>query len=124
MRRIIVFFLPLLLCAITLSAGGAGAPIAGKWSCVSTDERGTEVAWTLLVRDDTGKMAGSITLTQSGDQIDILEPALHDNTFTFKIRINPEEIAGLTVRIEDSKLSGTFKGKSSGEGTIKCTRLR
>lgn len=123
MRRLIAFFLGGFLCAIASWAVGSNSSIPGKWSCISTDDRGTDVAWTLVVTDEAGKLAGSITLRQSGDEVDILEPALHGNTFTFKIPINPEELVAVTVRIDDTRLSGTFKGKSSGAGTVKCTRL-
>ena len=94
------------------------SPVAGKWNCHSVDERGTEVAWTLEVTDQAGKLAGVLTIAQTGDRIEILEPKLNGTTFTFKIQINAEEVVELRVDIDGTKLQGTFKGKSSGTGTV------
>ena len=119
MIRIIASFL-VVLCA--LSAAAAGSPIAGKWNCVSIDERGSEVAWTLTVADEAGRLSGSITIAQTGDKIEIVEPRLDGHTFSFKISINAEETVELTCRVNASSLEGTFKGKASGTGTFKGTR--
>lgn len=111
----------ILLCAVTLCPA-ADNPAVGKWSCVSTSSTGTEVAWTLVVTQEAGKLSGSITILQSGDQIAILEPALSGDVLTFKLPINAEEIVELSGRIEGAKIQGTFKGKDSGAGTFKGTR--
>lgn len=121
MTRTVFALFSILICAVALGAP-ADNPAVGKWSCVSTDTTGTEVAWTLVVTREAGKLAGSITIGASGDQVAILEAALNGNVFTFKIPINAEEIVELTGRIEGSKIEGTFKGKASGEGTFKGTR--
>ena len=75
------------LCSLAVFAL-ADNPATGQWNCVSKDERGVEVAWTLAVADNAGKLSGSITLAQSGDKLEILEPSLDGNTFTFKIQIS------------------------------------
>ena len=119
LRAIATIFL-ILFCS--LAAFAADNPIAGTWNCVSKSETGVEVSWTLVVTSEAGKLAGTLTLVQSGDKIDILEPVLTGNTFTFKIQINPQEIVVLTGNIEGSKLEGTFRGKDSGTGSFKGTR--
>lgn len=119
--RVTVSIFFVLLLAISGFAGTA-SPIAGTWNCVSTDARGTEVAWSLQVSHTQGKISGFLTITQSGDTLDILEPSLNGNVFTFKLQINPEEIVELTLRIDGAKLEGAFKGKASGTGTIKGAR--
>ena len=112
----------ILLIVLSFTAYGAsGSAIAGKWNCIGVDERGTEVPFTLAITDQAGKLSGSLTVTSSGDKIDILEPALNGSVFTFKIQINAEEIVELTLRVDGGKLEGTFKGKASGTGTIKGT---
>jgi hypothetical protein len=106
MTRTAIALLSILLCAVTLCVA-ADNPAVGKWSCVSTDARGTEVAWTLVVTQEAGKLSGSITILQTGDQVAILGPALNGNVFTFKIPINAEEIVELSGRIEGSKIEGS-----------------
>ncbi len=121
MTRVLASILLILLCGLGGSAA-AGDPIAGKWNCVSTDERGTDVAWTLVVKSDAGKLSGSIVFVDQGHETEILEPTLNGDTFSFKIRLNEDEVVELTARINGEKLDGKFKGKSSGTGTFKGTR--
>jgi len=121
MIRRIASFLLIVLCPLTAYVL-ADSTIAGKWNCLSTDEKGMEVAWTLIITDDGGKLSGSIIIGQTGDKIDILEPVLNGNNLTFKIQINPEETVELTGRITGSSIDGTFKGKASGTGTFKGSR--
>ena len=121
MTRTAIALLSILLCVVAVCAAGDN-PAVGKWNCVSTDSVGTQVAWVLVVTHEAGKLSGSITIGQSGDSITILEPVLAGNVLTFKVSINPDENVELTGRIEGSKIEGTFKGKSSGDGTFKGTR--
>lgn len=96
-----------------------GSAIAGKWNCTSVDEHGTEVAFSLEITDQAGKLSGVLTISQTGDKLDMLEPALNGNVFTFKLQINPEEIVELSIRVDGGKFEGTFKGKASGTGNVK-----
>lgn len=121
MTRLVVSILLILLCGLGAYAM-TDNPIAGKWNCVSTDERGTDVAWTLVVKSEAGKLSGSMVFPEQGQEIEILEPTLNGDTFSFKVRLNEEETVELTARINGTKLEGKFKGKSSGTGTFKGAR--
>jgi hypothetical protein len=122
MARVISSILLILVCCL-VPVFAAGSPIAGKWSCVSTDELGNEIPWTLVVKDDAGKLTGSVIFAVEGLEVAILEPALNGHSFTFKIQPNPRESVELTMQIDGAKLEGKFKGKLSGTGTVKGTRL-
>lgn len=117
-------FCSILAIVLFAAAGFAdeSSPIGGKWNCVSTDERGTEISWTLTVQDQGGKLSGSIVILQSGDELAIMEPAFKDHVLSFKIQINAEETVELTGRVDGSKIEGKFNGKSSGAGSFKGTR--
>ena len=121
MTRFIASILLILLCGLGASAM-ADNPIVGRWDCVSTDERGTDVAWTLVVKSEAGKLSGSMVFVDQGRELEIVEPVLNGDTFSFKFRINVEETVELTARLNGMKLEGKFKGKSSGTGTFKGTR--
>jgi hypothetical protein len=97
-------------------------PAVGKWSCTSVDERGTPVTWTLIVKEDGGKLSASIADLPDGSSVDLLEPKLEGNVLTFRIPINPQEIVDVTTRIDGQNLEGTFSGKDSGKGTIKGSK--
>jgi hypothetical protein len=122
MKRTVTAIAIILFLGFALFAA-AGSPIAGKWDCISvSNETGTKVAWTLNVKEDAGKLSGSITLVDSGAEIPALEPTLEGNTFSFKIRINEQEVVELTATIAGKQLDGKFKGHDSGTGTFKGTR--
>lgn len=94
-------------------------PILGKWDCKSVDEKGTETSWTMLVKEDQGKLTGYMEGTEPGaDPIPLVEPTLEGTTFTFKIVINPEETVTISVKLAGDKFAGKFTGKASGTGTF------
>ncbi|MFB3829781.1 MAG: hypothetical protein ACE15B_23625 [Bryobacteraceae bacterium] len=101
----------------------SGNPIVGKWNCASVNnESGAKVAWTLNVKEDGGKLSASVIVAESGDEIPALEPRIEGNTFSFKVRMNPQETVEVTATVEDKQLTGTFKGKDSGTGAFKGLR--
>lgn len=98
-------------------------PIVGKWNCVSvSNETGTKVAWTLNVKQNADKLSASVIMAETGDEIPALEPTVEGNTFSFKIKMNPQETVEVTATFEGKQLTGTFKGKDSGTGTFKGLR--
>ena len=114
-----------LLAIVLFAAAGFAddsSPIGGKWNCVSTDEKGTEISFTLKVQDEGGKLSGSIVILQSGDELPIVDPAFKEHVLTFKIQLNEEETVELTARVDGSKIEGKFQGKSSGSGSFKGSR--
>ena len=123
MTRFVSSILLILLCGLGAYAM-ADNPIAGRWDCVSTDERGTDVAWALVVKSEAGKLSGSMIFVDQNREFEILEPVLNGDTFSFKIRINVEDPVELTAHINGTKLEGKFKGKSSGTGTFQGTRQK
>jgi hypothetical protein len=104
------------------TCGAADNPVAGKWDCLSTDERGTEQAWVLEVKGDADKLSASLVGGMHGDVIPLLDPKLRGSTFTFKVRINDEETVGVSVKIDGKKFEGKFKSKSAGTGSFKGSK--
>ncbi len=108
-----------LICLIFLWSAAYAVPadpIVGQWACKSVDERGTEVVWTLTVNEQQGKFSGWIQIGE--DRIDLVNPKLEAETFTFGIVINPEETVTINVVAKGDKLEGKFSGKQSGTGTV------
>jgi hypothetical protein len=112
-----------LLLAVTLFglvAVAADNPVVGKWDCKSTDEAGRSSAWTLVVKEDAGKLSGSlIGVSQPDAQLPLVEPKLDGATFTFKLMINSDSYA-VEMKIDGKKFDGKYSGpQASGkfEGT-------
>lgn len=72
-----------LLCA---AACATENPVADKWNCTNVSVTGAESQWTLLIREDGTKIAGSLT---DGDaDLPLSEMKLDGDTFTFRFYVN------------------------------------
>jgi hypothetical protein len=118
--RVIVVLLAIFLCGIA-SCLAAANPALGKWDCTGVDEGGVRTTWTLIVKEENGKLSGSL-VGVGGEELPLVDPALDGQTFTFKLRINAEELVEVSITIDGNKFDGKFKGKQSGTGTLTGTR--
>jgi hypothetical protein len=119
MRAFILLF-AIVLCGF-VPCPAADNPAMGKWNCTSADATGTRITWTLLVKQENGKLSGSL-LGENSEELPLIEPAVEGRTFTFKLRINAEETVEVKVEIDGDKFDGKFQGKQSGTGTFQGTR--
>ncbi len=106
----------LMLLLFVMSYAAQPNPVVGAWDCKSVDERGTELTWTLNINEKLGKLAGWVQIGE--DRVDLIDPKLDGQTFTFSVAMNPEETVAITLKLDGNKLAGTFSGKTSGNGTI------
>jgi len=96
----------------------ADSAIIGKWECTSTDDSGQTASWTLVVKDDGGKLAG--TLSGDPGEFALVDPKMEGNSFTFKVVVN-EVSYEVQATIDGGKLDGKFKGPEAS-GTLKGTK--
>jgi hypothetical protein len=94
----------------------ADNPVVGKWDCTSNDGTGQELTWTLVVKEDGGKLSGS--LIGGLGAVDLIEPRLEGNTFTFKIYVNANCTAEAKLKVEGKKMDGKF-GCAEASGSFK-----
>lgn len=97
----------------------ADNPIIGRWACKSNDGHGAERDWTLTVKQDGGKLAGS--LSGEAEEMPLIEPRLEGNLFTFKLHVNDNCMLATQLKIEGDKFEGTFACPEV-TGTLKGTR--
>ncbi len=113
------FFLA--LAPVLVSAGwlfAAEQAIVGNWDCVSTTPIGTDMKWTLTVKEQDGKLTG--TAGSDEGEMPISEPKLENDTFTFKVFVNSEPYQ-VKIKVNAGKFDGTWTG--GGEtGAIKGTK--
>ncbi len=79
---------------------------------------GAGSAWTLLIREDGTKLAGS--LTDGEADIPLSEMKLDGGTFTFRFHINGKPYA-FEGRVEGKRLHGKYSGEEAS-GKLRCTR--
>ncbi len=98
----------------------ADHPLVGKWDCTSDDGSGQERNWTLMVKEDGGKLSGSL-LGTAGEIIPLIEPALEGSMFTFKMEVNANCMVAAKVKVEGNKFEGKFACPEVS-GTLKGSR--
>jgi len=100
------------LAALALAAGNA---VVGTWQLVSDSPGGEQYTWTMVIKEENGKLSG--TLTGGPGQYPLLDPKVEGDTFTCKLTID-EQTYAIQAKISDGKFDGTWKGPTS-QGIIK-----
>lgn len=121
MTRTSTLFLTLFLTVLmfgTMQCRAADNPVVGTWDCVSTDDAGQTSNWTLVVKEDAGKLSGSL----SGDpgEFALVDAKLAGHAFTFKVVVN-EASYEVETTIDGNKLEGKYKGPEAA-GNLKGTK--
>jgi len=118
MTRTLVLFLTILLLGSVAVWAADNAAVVGTWDVVSTDESGQPMNWTLTVKEDGGKLSG--TLSGDAGELPIVDAKLDGNAFSFKVVVND---ATYTTEgtIDGNKFDGKYKGPE-GSGTVKGTK--
>lgn len=118
MTRTITLFLTILLFASVAAWAADNAAVVGTWDVVGTDDAGQSQNWTLTVKDDGGKLSGTL----SGDmgEFTLVDAKLDGNAFTFKVVVN-ESTYTTEGTVDGNKFEGKYKGPESA-GTLKGTK--
>lgn len=111
-------FLALLAVAGAVALAAAANAVVGTWQLVSDSPGGEQYNWTLVLKEDEGKLVG--TLTGGPGSYTLLEPKLEGETFTCKVTIE-EQTYAIQAKIAGGKFDGTWKGPGS-QGTIKGSK--
>ena len=117
MTRMLTLFLTIVLFG-SLLCWAADSRVAGTWDVVGTDEAGQTANWTLVVKDEGGKISG--TLTGDPGEFTISDAKLDGNSFTFKVIVN-EATYAVETTIDGKKFEGKYKGPEAA-GTLKGTK--
>lgn len=119
-RILTTLFLTILLFASVGSviSWAADNPAIGTWDAVGTDEAGQSSNWTLTVKDDGGKLAG--TLSGDPGEFPIVDAKVDGNMLSFKVVVN-EATYTVEATIDGAKFDGKYKGPEAA-GTLKGTK--
>lgn len=116
----LTLFLTILLLGLVGSVVSLAADNAavGTWDVVGTDDAGQSANWTLVVKDDGGKLGG--TLAGDPGEFALVDAKLDGNSFTFKVIVN-EATYTVETTIDGNKFDGKYKGPEAA-GTLKGTK--
>jgi hypothetical protein len=106
---------------ILLGAGGllaADKPIVGTWQLISDTPGGEQMRFTLVVKEEGGKLSG--TLTGGIGQFPLVDPKLEGDSFTCKISIDDQTYT-IESKVSGTKFEGGWKG-GGAQGAIKGTK--
>jgi hypothetical protein len=108
------------LAAALLSAAAFAAenPAAGRWNCTNISTTGVESPWTLLLREDGTKLAGSFTDGEA--EIPLSEIKSSDGLVTFRFYVNGKPYA-FEGKIDGKRLEGKYSGEEAS-GKLGCTK--
>jgi hypothetical protein len=114
-------FLISLFAPLALVAAGAASSIVGVWDCNATDARGHQTHWSLVIRQDSGKLFATL---RSGDgyDIELLDPKVEDGQFSFHFKINPAESIEVLLKVDGDYMEGRYGGTNAGAGIFKAAR--
>jgi hypothetical protein len=117
MTRILTLFLTIILfgCAACWAADNA---VVGKWDVVATDEAGSPSNWTLVVKEDGGKLSG--TLSGDPGEFPIVDAKVDGKAFSFKVVVNEADYV-VEGTVDGNKFEGKYKGPEAS-GTVKGSR--
>lgn len=117
MTRMLTLFLTVLLFG-SVAAWAADNPAVGQWDVVGTDDAGQASNWTLVVKEDGGKLGG--TLSGDPGEFPLVDAKVEGNAFTFKVIVN-EATYTTEITLNGSKFEGKYKGPEAA-GTLKGTK--
>ncbi len=113
MNRASALLVALALLLACASVQAAENPAVGAWKVVSFGFEGA--TWTLTVKEQNGKLSGSI----AGDygRYQLMNPKLNGGTFTFRVYVG-EDIYEAEGKISGKSMQGVYLGPE-GKGTFK-----
>ncbi len=110
------------LVAVVLAGAGwlvaAEKAVVGTWQVTSDSPGGEEYRWTLTVKQEDGKLSG--TLSGSIGQFELQELKAEGETFSCKVTVGGDAYT-IEGKVSGDKLEGTWKG-GGAQGLIKGTR--
>ena len=107
-----------LICLLACVPGfAAGSAISGTWN-LTADTADGEMRWTMVVKDDGGKLSGTASASQGDYTME--DPRLDGNEFSFKITFDGA-VYRVSMVIDGSRVVGKWSGPSDG-GKISGTK--
>ena len=109
-----------LLLAFTFSLSAFAADVAGKWNAVAKDPSGTEIKAELILKQDGGKLTGTMGGSEGSIQLENVE--FKDNVLTYKLDYSGTPVT-VKMTLDGDKLKGSYTTDSGETGPIEAERV-
>jgi len=112
-----------LVCALLILAASlwAAAPIVGTWEVTSVDPDGNPIRATLIVKEDGGRLTGSLTVEDM--VLRMSDAAMSGDTFTCKVT-QEGRAYDVKAKVDGDSLEGAWESSGNRKGNIKGKRTR
>lgn len=109
-----------LLLAFTCSLSAFAADVAGKWNAVAKDPSGTEIKAELILKQDGGKLTGTMGGSEGSIQLENVE--FKDNVLTYKLDYGGTPVS-VKMTLNGDKLKGSYTTDGGDSGPIEAERV-
>ena len=99
----------------------ASAPIAGTWNVSSVDPDGNPIRATLTMKDDGGKLAGSVTVEDM--LLGVSDAKMSGGTFTCKVTYEGR-VFEVKAKVTADSIEGGWESSGGRKGAIKGNRAK
>lgn len=99
----------------------AAAPIVGAWDVSSVDPDGNPIRATLTMKEDGGKLVGSVTVEDR--LLGMSDAHMNGDTFTCKVTYE-DRLFDLKMKVAGDSLEGAWESSGGRKGNIKGKRTR
>ncbi len=104
--------------SVLLVAVLSAASATGSWEITCTSEEGDEDSWKLVISEENGKLAG--TLSDEAGDFPLEQIKLAGDDLSFRVNID-DDVLVVDAKISGSSLQGVYKTHSD-KGAIKGAR--
>jgi hypothetical protein len=98
-----------------------GSVPTGKWKMTAEGPDGNTYKFELIIKDEGGKLTGSIGNTEAGT-LELQDVAFKDDELTFKLDYQDIGLISFKLHLEGDSLKGTLVTPDGDSGAVSGTR--
>lgn len=114
---------PVIPCMLLILAASlwAAVPIVGTWDVSSVDQDGNPIRAALTMKEDNGKLVGSVTVDDM--LLGMRDAHMSGDTFTCKLTYE-DRVFDVKMKVAGDSLEGAWESSGGRKGHIKGKRTR
>lgn len=111
--------IPALLLTFLFALSALAADVTGQWALAAKDPDGNVIKAVLMLKQDGGKLSGTIGTGEGG--VPLTEVEFKDNTLTCRLTYHDTPVK-LSLKLDGDKLSGVFATDTGETGPVEAVR--
>lgn len=111
--------IPALLLSLLFALSALAADVTGQWALAAKDPDGNVIKAVLTLKQDGGKLSGTIGVAEGG--VPLTDVEFKDNTLTCRLTYHDTPVK-LSLKLDGDKMSGVFATDSGDTGPVEAVR--